>query len=291
MPTNLIPAFRLLNIDQRHTPAILRLLTAHELTHAWQHQVVDFQKFDRIANLDEKLAYAAAIEGHAVFVQQQIAEELGLQIPQAELLRFLSAESVVFREPLLEIIKNINNVQDEKRYLEGQKFIQYHHEQGGNDRVWDILARPPVKTAMIFHPETYSPTQAQETDYTALFEDINKTYSGSDWNSENTEIGEMTLRSLLMALDKNDCEEMVSNVSRVQNFSLRKNENEHKKLFAMVVILKDNLFINKGVKLLGQRVQKMFEALQGSAIVSLQDFLMEDVPGIQADSAVKVSFK
>jgi hypothetical protein len=289
MPTNLNPMLQLARIDKKHTQPILRLLVAHELTHALQDQETQLKRFDQIDKFDEKLAFAATIEGHAVFVQNKIAEELGLQDSMSELLRFLSSESVTFREPLLEVTKNINSIQDEQKYIEGEKFIRYHHELGGNERVWEILAHPPAKTSMIIHPESYNSAKLAEIDYASLFENFEQVFGEGDWVSQNTEIGEMSLYSFLANLNESDREEMISQISNAQYFSSI-NQKQDKKLSILVMIFKDDLFSSKGVDLLVQRIQKRVRDLKSSSLISVKDFLMEDFSGIQADKAVKMSF-
>lgn len=287
--TNFDPMRQLIGIDKKHTPSLLRLVVAHELTHALQDQETGLKRLDQVDKLDEKLAFNATIEGHAVLVQNQIAERLGLQEPQAELLRFLSSESVVFREPLLEMAENMSSKQDEQTYLGGKKFIEYHYEQGGNDRVWDILAHPPFKTAMIFHPETYGRDRTEEVEYAPLFEDFQKAFSGGDWVSKNSEIGEMTLHAFLSDLDSNDRDEMVAHISRAQ-YLIAENSKERKKFSALALIFKEALFLNKGVDLLGQRIQRRIEALKTSDFVKVQDFSIGDLSGFPADKAIKISY-
>jgi hypothetical protein len=289
MPTNLNPILQLVGIDKKHTQPILRLLVAHELTHALQDQETQLKRFYQIDKFDEKLAFAATIEGHAVFVQNKIADELGLQDSMSEFLRFFSSESVTFREPLLEVTKNITSIQNEQKYIEGEKFIKYQHELGGNERVWEILAHAPAKTSMILHPESYNSTKLAEIDYASLFEDFEKIFGEGDWASQNTEIGEMSLYSYLTYLNESDREEMISQISNAQYFSSI-NQKQDKKLSILVMILRDDLFSSKGVDLLVQRIQKRVKNLKSSSLVSIQDFLLEDFPGIQADKAVKMSF-
>src|SRR4029453_8963832 len=76
---NVRPLFKLCDTDEKQLPAIVKLVVAHELTHALQDQELDLKTtLAAIKNVDASLAISAAIEGQAVFVQDSVGQALEL---------------------------------------------------------------------------------------------------------------------------------------------------------------------------------------------------------------------
>ncbi|MHC4447788.1 MAG: hypothetical protein ACYSXF_08425 [Planctomycetota bacterium] len=91
-PTNVDPIMSFAEVDPQHLEPFLKIIIAHELTHALQDQQVALRA--QLLNLEdpqEVEAFSATIEGHAVFVADRVGKRLGLDAGSLELARLLSA--------------------------------------------------------------------------------------------------------------------------------------------------------------------------------------------------------
>lgn len=189
-------------IAPSHEQALVKLIIAHELTHALQDQYVGLARLlNSATTADQSLAISSTLEGHAVFVQEKIAQYLGLSASQKEYTRAIGV--AVGADPLGNIIGTLEARIVSDTYLEGKSFIAWQMKKGGNELVWKILAQPPVKSSMILHPETYSSAEAAAIDYRALLTGLEKNFELQKWNTANTEVGEMQLRALYSDLAPN----------------------------------------------------------------------------------------
>lgn len=289
VPTNMWPLLRLAGVDEKHGKSILKLVMAHELAHALQDQEVDLTRVYGITSMEESSAFMATIEGHAVFVQEAVGRELGLEESLVEMSRLLSAGAVVYDDPALEAIKAVIATQYEQIYLGGRDFIAHHYRQGGNERLWEILANPPIKTSMIARPDTYSPTRQMAMDYPKLFEGFEKQLGKRNWHVQNVEIGQMALRSSYAKMDKDLREEIVSQVEHVQAFLAQSADPPGLAVFT-AIILKDAGIVRKYLTALEDYVRANVKEMESSSIMHISDFSVEDFHCPRADMAHKIAF-
>lgn len=289
LPKNLPSILELAKVDANDTKPILKLIIAHELTHALQDQETGLKRMWQITNYDELSAFSATIEGHAVFVQDQVGKALGLEESAIELSRLLSAGAVTYDDPAQEMINKLIATQFEQIYLGGRKFIEYHYQQGGNERVWEILAKPPVKTAMIAEPDTYNPVKQAELNYSSLVEGLEQQLVGEGWQTQNMEVGQMGLRSVYAKIDEQNREAIIAQIKHVQIF-IAQNTDPPCLVNISAIVLKDGNFTKKYLALLEDLVQKNVKELESSAIMQIKDFSISDFTGIEADIAHKISF-
>ena len=179
-PTNVNPIMRFAEVDPRHLEPIVKIIIAHELTHALQDQQVDLRA--RLWNLEdpqEVEAFSATIEGHAVFVADRVGERLGLDAGRLELARLLSA-GALGAESAPSFIR-MGELVFERRYLGGRDFITYHFARGGSDRLWEILARPPRRMSTILTPASYGRPRRGPGDYASVLRGLESYFGDPRW--------------------------------------------------------------------------------------------------------------
>ncbi len=289
LPKNLVPLLKLAKVDEKNTKSILKLVIAHELVHAIQDQETDLKRIQQITNYDELNAFSATIEGHAVFVQDQVGSALGLEESAIELSRLLSAGAVTYDDPAQEMFNKLIATQFEQIYLGGRKFIEYHYQQGGNERVWEIMAKPPLKTAMIAKPGTYNPEKQTELNYQSLLEGLDQELDGEGWQAQTMEVGQMGLRTVYAKIDEQNREAIIDQIVHVQTF-IAQNADPPCMVNVSAIVLKDGNFTKKYLALLEDLVQKNVKELESSAIIKINDFFIGDFTGMEADNARKISF-
>lgn len=175
-------------VDRARTRDVMRLILAHELTHALQDQVVDLKEtVEGLADMEQMQAASATWEGQATWVEGQVATELGLE----ELFWKLNRLQGWDRDGLVEV----GAWHTWSTYGQGYRFADHHQRAGGADRMWATLEDPPGSTSQIWRPATYDPTvPTPPRDYTAVLRGVEQQLTKGDWLVANTRIGETTLR-------------------------------------------------------------------------------------------------
>jgi len=194
-------------LQPNQTEAAAKLVLAHELTHALQDQQADLlPSFGRQRDNDALEAFSAVTEGHANFVEQRVAEALGY-------------------EQVRDRLDASQGWDDEDgpespgafpiwfRYGLGKHFVQHHFDEGGHDRVWELLSKPPATTTMLFRPETYAPYFEVPVDYDPVLEDIEEELTAGAWSTVLSVLGERDLRAEGMQYDQERLDEVLAHLS------------------------------------------------------------------------------
>jgi hypothetical protein len=132
------------------------LVLAHELVHALQDQHTDLARL--VANrptADAVVAVNCAVEGHAVWVHEQVGGLLG--VPEAvhvvsNMLGYDLGHPEISPDPRLFYTSYV--------YGQGRNFIALHHELDGNEGVWRLLSNPPATSSMIVLHDPYDTVPA-----------------------------------------------------------------------------------------------------------------------------------
>lgn len=145
---NVRPLLKLMKVDPKLTRPLLKLIVAHELTHALQDQHIDLTKsIVRPDTVDSLQAFNACIEGHAVLIQDLVGEKLHLTKAVREFSRLLAAGCIESDDPVANMQNRMMAEQFKATYIGGRAFMGWHYERGGTKKVWQILAAPPSATA------------------------------------------------------------------------------------------------------------------------------------------------
>lgn len=151
LPQRIPVALKLLKLDEKYGFDIAKINIAHELTHALQDQYINLTNYyNMIPGSDEEYAFRATIEGHAVFIEKKIRKQLN--IDDFDKIPIYSPEpnQMIKSKPESTVLYNFFTA-----YADGENFINYHYDKGGNNLIWDILNSPPVESVMIIYPENY----------------------------------------------------------------------------------------------------------------------------------------
>jgi|GEM_PF-3191139 len=292
MPKNIKPLFTLLNVDQSNLRPLLKVVIAHELTHALQNQEINLQKLLSLNNIDAIQAYNAMIEGHAVFVSELIARELGIEKAAIELARMLSAGAINIDDPLMDAANKTVSAVYEEVYLGGKKFIEYHYQQGGNIRLWQILNSPPTQTAMIANPDTYSfeQTKTKKLDYAAVFKEFNAQLTEEKWLTQNMEVGTMLLKAAFVKLDKAVQDELLNNIEHVQLLMAQKQDSQQS-ISISLIIFNNEGFGLKYLDITDNLVKNNIQELKASKKYEVKNFFSSNLAGIQSDASRRIFYE
>ncbi len=183
----------LFKIDRSHGDALFQLVYAHELIHALQDQVVDMAaRVSKQRDPDLLLTMSAFLEGHAVYLSEMVAKELGFEAAIPHLRTILGTNPMAdgisyaaFRDA---------GGSGAWTYIGGVEFFEHHEKQGGVDRSWEILMAEPVSSFVILQPELYGELE-QHKDLSKALEGVADELGRKSWLRRSGRVNAMTLRS------------------------------------------------------------------------------------------------
>jgi hypothetical protein len=175
-----------------------RLVLAHELVHALQNQKVGINT--SFSSTDAFSAYSAVSEGHAVSLQVEVAQRLGLQHANGVLLNLQKAD-IEEGWP-----KSSNQVEAWFQYSKGRAFVDHQSADP-----WTLLEHPPTTTGEIFHPTRYGnpPPQTEVIGFEGAFEPLGI----QKWDKGDDEIGELALRKTLLGASADEVHRAVKGLT------------------------------------------------------------------------------
>jgi hypothetical protein len=152
LPGNLKPVMRSLGLEHRFMRDLIEVIMAHELTHCVQDTKIKIADRLKLARSKEEwTAWMMLIEGHATWVQERVAEELGLnesaQSFATQMMNKHQQVSTGRSEGMLEA--NIRG------YIKGKVFVEAVHKKGGLKAVQRLFEKPPTSTRLIEDPDLY----------------------------------------------------------------------------------------------------------------------------------------
>jgi hypothetical protein len=178
---------------------LLRLVIAHELTHALQDQHADLTTLVHQASSgDAIMAINCAVEGHAVWVHEQVGAQAGLD-EAVEVLRQMMGYDQPIRRRM-----DPGGFYHAYVYGLGRDFAAHHAEVGGNQRLWRMLAAPPVATSMIVSPETWDePVGETDPVLRRVMRRASKRLGGKGWRVADAKMGDYQVRDQLVRAGAN----------------------------------------------------------------------------------------
>jgi hypothetical protein len=154
LPGNLKPTMRALGLEHRFMRDLIEVIMAHELTHSVQDAKYKFT--DRLLTArskDEMTAWIMLVEGHATWVQERVADELGLS-ESAQ--RF--AEQMLNKHQQFGTYGRDDNAlgaANIRGYIQGKVFVEAIYDKGGIKAVQRLFDNPPKSPRFIEDPDSY----------------------------------------------------------------------------------------------------------------------------------------
>ncbi|MEM1295414.1 MAG: hypothetical protein AAGH89_08610 [Verrucomicrobiota bacterium] len=203
LPQNVSAVMEMAEIDPELEEQILQIVIGHELTHGLQDQEIGLSRtLESVGSPDGMQAFNSTIEGHAVLMQNALAERLGYQEAATAASTLLMAPEMENDEWLYDRVAMASAVQWEQTYLGGERFMEHHLEEGGMEKVWEILATPPDRTSMIIRPETYTTKPAPLPDLQHRFAFAPAAAGLDSWNYIASPMGDFDVLSHLATVPR-----------------------------------------------------------------------------------------
>jgi hypothetical protein len=264
LPKRIEPICKILNLDKEYGIKIVKVLIAHELTHALQDQYLNlWDQRNNLPGKEELDAYSAAIEGHAVFVAKEVGRQIGLKADIINLFPLVKSikqkfhtqhriqQMKAFQSPL----KNI--------YSLGEIFINYHHSKEGNKLIWQILSNPPVNVTMILNPELYSSQPYSYVNYKHILENLynyQDHYKNHQFIYKNHSSSQLDLRLSFRNVDIPQKEILLSKIKHYQSLLIY----SHEILLAQIsfIVLENSQYASQYVLLREKFISGLFSNLK-----------------------------
>ncbi len=181
-------------LDPTLESAVLELVIAHELTHALQDQQADLdESVIHQSGKDAVMALNCLIEGHAVWVHEQVGRARGHPEAVDAVARILGYD-----------LGSPHGVDPGRYYTsyvygQGRTFVEHHLTRGGPEAVWTLFVHPPLSSSMIVDPATYgnAPATLPEETRRALRRGRDR-FVGDEWTLGEEVVGDFDLRERLM---------------------------------------------------------------------------------------------
>lgn len=285
LPRNVAVLLKLTKTDAKFTVPIVRLILAHELTHALQDQEVNLSRtLASPSTIDRRTALNCIIEGQAVVVQERVAKMLGLDDAAVAASRLFAAGTVKLEDPALELVNRQSAAQFEQTYIGGRNFVDFHVKKGGDEMMWKVLTAPPARSSMIGDPATYSTTAAATPDFGKALAGFEKQFGDHKWQTKSMEIGHAMLQAMYNGLEEQSRKQAMAAIAHVHALMARP---EGVRAMASVTLFqfKESAPAAATVKALEAMAHRNVENLKKSASLTVEKFALADLPGVKADVA------
>lgn len=215
LPENVKSIMEAGEIDPSLDRDLMKIIVAHELTHALQDQEINLdESMLKVQSADESLAFQATVEGHAVYIQNAVAKKLGLDEAARAGRDMLTAPENKDEAWLINRVAMADAVKWESIYLGGETFIAHHASAGGMEKVWSILKAPPTRTSMIVKPSSYRKDPAPEIDYQSHYREIGKPLGLEEWKVAADSMGDFAIQSHLGAVTREKRDEIMAGLEK-----------------------------------------------------------------------------
>ncbi|HEX2950585.1 MAG TPA: stalk domain-containing protein [Armatimonadota bacterium] len=289
LPGNLGMLLRSAHLADAQVPVIAKIIIAHELSHALQDQVVGMKQIhDGVKSFDASLAISAFIEGQASLYEKQVAEQTGAKKTMEEFERSSSGGKDRILASLPTDAGKSFIHRSHFLYDDGCKFATWELQQGGNDQLWRIMAAPPQFTSMIYHPDSYQAAQTSLPAYSTALRGVETRLGTGDWQIKNADIGEFTLRTLWLPLEKKCRERCLASCTTAQTLYAT-DESNQRTVSITVYSLHEPQEVLPFTTAMTQATEGLFKSFGDKAM----KFYMAkpvNLPGIKADYARRIAF-
>lgn len=263
----------------------IKLIIAHELTHAMQDQELKMNEAYGRARSDEQHdAFWAVTEGQAIFVTRRLETSLGAQGIEDAIYNALYSSRLKDMDVATKINYERRNHYIRYLYDYGCRFIAWHYEHGGNDRVWQILANPPKDVNKVIHPERYGQKRVQSIDYAAMLDGLDKRLGSQNWPVQNRERSEMEMRSAFAGIDPSLLDKILDGMEHAQLLSA---DNDKVSVDIRLYVLKNPALARMFLIQLEKSFDDRFQSLRNSKELKVIDVTSTDFKGINSDLARK----
>lgn len=291
-PTNLQPVIDIMEIDNDLIEPMTMLIVAHELTHALQDQIVGLKPYlNYTASFSSNQAAQATIEGHAVFIEELVAKELGYEEAAQTFARLLSSNPFSIDDPEFQELMDMVTTPQEQIYLGGRDFISYHYQKGGMERVWEILENPPTSTTMISAPSTYGTELAVDINLSEILDGIETFYGKgrANWVINEMAYTSIELRSLYSMLDSDVRNDIASSVQQTYVRTTSQYGKSGSVTISVMMLMNDS-FGPRFIKANEDMLQQQSYYLINAEYNRTSNFSIVEFEGIKADIARLLSF-
>lgn len=295
LPENLDFLLNFAKMKRYQAKGIMQAVLIHELVHVLQDETVGFTKIQEHQNSEEMMAYSAVLEGQANWATEKVGAVLGLDKGILDMTKLFSGGNFSSKDQLIELLQAKEIAETEGIYVRGRDFVQYHFEQGGIEKVWQVLLEPPVHYSMILQPETYSSTRNTSLNYDALLdlEEIAKTVHLEKGKLVLATGNSMMLETILNQMER---EQKTLVIQKTKHFRIALYQeaatlsNPQKLLGITAMIFDDSSFAKQYIDWVLEMAKANIEKIATSPMITLDENVQADIDFPEGDYAKNLRF-
>lgn len=199
----------------REPANLARIVLAHELAHALQHEYTDATaQFEELVDLDHMRCWSSVSEGGANLLALAVARDLGIE----EDFWVLSSNQGWGPDGLIEP----RAYPVWMSYGRGMETLEEVVASEGMDGFWKWTEHPPASSSMLFRPATYDPTPVPEPPLAQVLRGTEQLLTQGDWLVSNSRLGEYELRGAAIRTGKVEAfEPVLAELQQAQHLDLR----------------------------------------------------------------------
>lgn len=198
VPDNFQADIMFLKINKSQIKSLLDLLVGHELVHALQDQGFNTgAKLLAIKNPEKKQIFDCIMEGHSIFVIEQISKKIRIPEELARLSARVSAGDLGEASPFDRMAAQYVVSLFKQIHSRGKEFVEFVHSKEGDQGIIKLFNNPPGKLSIVAKPQSYY-QKIEEIDY-AKVAGIFENYIEKDWQKQFMPVEEISLRANLSA--------------------------------------------------------------------------------------------
>lgn len=212
----LVPEAITSGAEQAEMPVedLARIILAHELGHALQHDKVDpSTSFERIVDLDHFHSWHAVSEGGANLLALRVARDLGLE----HAFWALTEQQGWNRDGML----SPHAYPVWMAYGRGMKSLEEVVATRGMEGFWAWHDAPPARSSMLFDPSSYDPVVRATAELADALRGTEQLLTRGEWLTSNTRLGAYELRGDALRTGKEEAfDEVFSHLNDAQHLDL-----------------------------------------------------------------------
>lgn len=266
VPGNLKPVADLAGYTAEAYPGIVKILLAHELTHALQDQEVDLgAQLASISDREAVPAFNAAMEGQAVLFHEQVGKALGLE-KSVEQVNYLMPGGGLLSEKMPQVAaeRASSGIYQKISYDYGPAYMRKQFEAGGVEATWQAMAAAPVDLNDILTARAVS---HQGKTYIERLEGLEEQFAEGQWQVQTLALDKDGMARQFDHLPAEDKALFLANIkSSSSRIAMQERKGIPASVIATVFTFEDPAFVPKLSKYMDLQLAQMTKKFSDSGL-------------------------
>lgn len=266
LPGNLKSIAELADFPEESYDGLVKILIAHELTHALQEQEIGLEeKLSTINDKDSIVAFNAAIEGHAIIFHEMTGKELGLD-ESVQQLNYLLPGGGLFSEKILQTAgqQDSSKIYQKIVYDYGAAYMRKIYDEGGTEATWAAIEAAPVALNEILSARAVS---HHGKTFIERMEGIENLFADGEWDVKTLGLDKAALKRQYDYLEAEDKAMMLANIhSASSRIAMQKRDGMPAAVIISVFTITDPTFAPALAEYMNEQVNQKLSQFADSGL-------------------------